>query len=132
MLVILSAAIAQAERLGLSGVYILALRDVQDIMLGNEPPFTAQPFWNNIIAESDKRSRSGFAAMSPERLREVSSHGRGNFTVNKLGAIEAGRKGALARIANTTPEQRREWASLGAKAVNSRKRNERPGRRRRS
>ena len=124
MLVILSAAIKQAELGGqVSRPYIEALVAAEAILLG-EIPIHNEEFWRPVIAESDKRSRSGFAAMSPERLREVSAHGRGNFTVNKLGAIEAGRKGALARIANSTPEQRREWASLGGKAVNSRKRSE--------
>ena len=123
MLVILANAIAQAEVDGLARVYIQALRDIEDILLGNTP-MAAHSFWQAIIAKSDRRHCGGFAAMPPERLREVSAHGRGNFTVNKLGAIEAGRKGALARIANSTPEQRREWASLGGKAVNSRKRSE--------
>ena len=122
MLVILSAAIKKGESTGqVSRPYIEALVAAEAILYG-EIPVHNEEFWRSLIAESDKRSRSGFAAMSPERLREVSSHGRGNFTVNKLGAIEAGRKGALARIANSTPEQRREWSARGAEVTNSKRR----------
>ena len=120
MLVILSAAIAQAETRGLARLYIQAVRDVQDILLGNDP-LAATAFWRSLIAESDKRSRGGFAAMSPERLREVSAHGRGSFNC-KLNATEAGKKGGLARAANTTPGQRREWSARGAEVTNSKRR----------
>ena len=122
MLVILSAAIKQAEAGGLSRVYVKALRDAEAVLLGAVPEYV-EHVWGPVIAESDKRSQGGFAAMSPERLREVSSHGRGNFMVNKLGAIEAGRKGGLTRAANTTPEQRSEWSARGAEVTNSKRRN---------
>ena len=121
MLVILANAIAQAEVDGLARVYIQALRDIEDILLGNTP-MAAHSFWQAIIAKSDRRHCGGFAAMPPERLREVSAHGRGNFTVNKLGAIEAGKKGASARMRNTTPEQRSEWSARGAEVTNSKRR----------
>ena len=121
MLVILANAIAQAEVDGLARVYIQALRDIEDILLGNTP-MAAHSFWQAIIAKSDRRHCGGFAAMPPERLREVSAHGRGNFTVNKLGAIEAGKKGGLARAANTTPKQRSEWSARGAEVTNSKRR----------
>ena len=117
MLVILATAIAQSQE---QGAYLRALRDAEAILCG-EIPVHNEEFWRSLIAESDKRSRSGFAAMSPERLRKVSAHGRGSFNC-KLNATEAGKKGGLARAANTTPEQRREWASLGAEVTNSKRR----------
>ena len=120
MLVILSAAIKQAEVGGLSRVYVKALRDAEAVLLGAVPEYF-EHFWGPIIAESDKRSRSGFAAMSPERLREVSAHGRGSFNC-KLNAAEAGKKGASARMRNTTPEQRREWSARGAEVTNMKRR----------
>ena len=121
MLAILSAAISRAEADGLARVYIQALRDIQDILLGNTP-MAAHSFWQDIVAKSDKRSVSGFAAMSPERLREVSAHGKGSFN-RRQNAIEAGKRGAVGRMRNSTPEQRSEWASLGARATNEAKRN---------
>ena len=122
MLVILSAAIRReaTDRNVMPALYYEALRDVKAILECGYPRNAG--YWGDIIAESDKRSHSGFAAMSRERLREVSAHGRGNFTVNKLGATEAGKKGASARMANTTPEQRREWSARGAKVTNSKRR----------
>ena len=120
MLVILGAAIKQAEAdRQVSRPYIEALVAVEAILCG-EIPLHNEEFWRSIIAESDKRRVSGFAAMSPERLREVSAHGKGSFS-RKQNASEAGKKGALARIANSTSEQRREWASLGAQAVNAKR-----------
>ena len=118
MLVILSAAIEQAEERG-EGDYVAILTDVELILRGDRP--FDEEFWHPIIAESDKRSRGGFAAMSPERHREVSAHGRGSFNC-KLNATEAGKKGGLARAANTTPEQRREWSARGAEVTNSKRR----------
>jgi hypothetical protein len=117
MLVILSAAIERAEVRGEED-YVAILTDVELILRG-ERPFD-EGFWDNIIRESDKRAHSGFAAMSPERLREVSAHGRGGF-MRKQNASAAGKKGALGRMRSSTPEQRSEWASLGAKAVNSKR-----------
>ena len=120
MLVILGAAIKEGEASRqVSRPYIEALVAAEAILLG-EIPLHNEEFWRPIIAKSDKRSHGGFAAMSPERLREVSAHGKGNFK-RRQNAIEAGQKGALARLANSTPEQRREWASLGAKAVNEKR-----------
>ena len=118
MLNILSAAI----RLATSGCgsYAQALRDAEAILLG-EVPVHNEEFWRSIIAKSDKRAYGGFAAMSPEKLREVSAHGRGSFNC-KLNATEAGKKGALGRMRNTTPEQRREWSARGAEVTNSKRR----------
>ena len=119
MLSILSAAIKEAETRGLATSYVKALRDAEAILLGDVPEY-GEHFWGPIIAESDKRSGGGFAAMSPERLREVSSHGRGGF-MRKQNASAAGKKGALGRMRSSTPEQRSEWATLGAKAMNAKR-----------
>lgn len=56
--------------------------------------------------------RRGFNSMSPERLKEVAIKGgsstppeKRGFSVNKDLAVEAGRKGGLARRNRLTPPQ---------------------------
>ena len=120
MLVILSAAISEGKLSALGAEYLCALCDMETILLGGVPHHN-EKVWRDLIAESDRRSRSGFAAMPPERLREVSAHGRGGF-MRKQNASAAGKKGGLARAANTTPEQRSEWSARGAEVTNSKRR----------